>query len=372
IIGTSYLFRRTDFTEKQETFLNNIDYAAHFLLDLINPVLDLAQIEAGQLTLDTELFSLDTLLGDVTRLLEIKAAQKGNEIIFSVASSLPKRLIGDAIHLAQILTNLIGNALKFIENGQVVITVESENSTPHDVSLRFSVQDNGSGMTENQIANLFDASPQISSINSKKQSGLGLGLKISKQLIELMGGHISVESTLGQGSLFTFTVNLGVDTESHIIDTVKLNHGSQSVGEHLLGSPSKCANLIGRRVLLVEDNEINRELTAALLTELGVMVETAVNGLDGVERVKSEPFDLVLMDIQMPIMDGLTATQELRTDPCFVHLPIIAMSANGTEKDKEKSLAAGLNDYLIKPVYPQKLAEKLNFWLHPDAPVVIN
>jgi PAS domain S-box-containing protein len=354
IIGTSYLFHRTELTQEQQAFLNNIDYAAHFLLNAINPILDLAKVEAGQLSLNLEPFSLDRLLSNVTKLLKIKAAQKNNEITYSIASDLPKCLIGDAIFLSKILTYLIDNALKYTANGQIVITVMSENSTAHNVSLRFLIQDDGVGISEN----LFNF--------SKTQNDLSLGLKMSKQLIELMGGHISVESVLEQGSLFSFILDFDVCVESSIVDTFNVNNGSQSISEHFLDSPSKCADLIGWRVLLVEDNEINREITAAFLTKLGVVVETAENGLDGLERVKSEPFDLVLMDIQMPIMDGLTATQEIRSDSRFVHLPIIAMSANGTKEDIEKGLAAGLNDYLIKPIYPQKLAEKLVLWLCPD------
>ena len=360
IIGASYLFSKTELTENQREFLKKIDFSANVLLDVIDSILDFSKIEAGKLSLETMVFSLAELVNKVIALNELNAANKNIELIFSIAPDTPEYLVGDPIRLAQVLTNLVGNAVKFTEKGRVVITVKPKNFADDCTLLYFSVSDTGVGMTEEQAAHLFQSFTQADNSITRKYGGTGLGLAISKQLVELMGGRIWVEtSTPDAGSLFAFTVNLGI--APYAMD-------SDNTCPDLSVFADKSVNLLGRRVLLVEDNDINQELMIELLTNLGMVVVCAVNGLEAVGRVKSESFDLVLMDLQMPIMDGLTATREIRQDSRFANLPIIALTANALISDREKSLAAGLNDHLTKPIYPKKLTETLCFWLRPDAP----
>lgn len=356
IIGASYLCGKTELTENQREFLRKIDFSANILLDVIDPILDFSKIEAGKLTLESVEFSLDELLSNVIALNELNAASKGIELIFSIAPDTPERFVGDTVRLTQVLTNLVSNAVKFTEKGRVVVTVKPKSFADDFTLLYFSVEDTGIGMTDEQAARLFQSFTQADNSMTRKYGGTGLGLAICKQLVELMDGKIWVEnSTLSKGSLFAFTVNLNIAPHEMDGDNALLD---------LNVFADKPVDLAGRRVLLVEDNDINRELMVELLTDLGMVVVCAVNGLEAVGRVKSEPFDVVLMDLQMPIMDGLTATREIRSDARFKKLPIIALTANALVSDRAKSLAAGLNDHLAKPIHPKKMTDTLNYWLH--------
>jgi CheY-like chemotaxis protein/HPt (histidine-containing phosphotransfer) domain-containing protein len=253
------------------------------------------------------------------------------------------------LRLGQILINLVSNAVKFTEQGKIIVSINPEKIEQHTICLKFSVQDSGIGMRPEQMANLFKSFSQGDSSTTRKYGGTGLGLMISRQLVELMGGHIWVESQLHKGSSFYFTVVLGIGTEqSYLIQR-------ESVAPR--------TDFSGRCVLLVEDNEINREIAFELLSDLGVTVKMAENGEQAVERATIEKFDLIFMDIQMPEMDGLTATQLIRMNERLQDVPIIAMTAHAMSGDREKSLAAGMNDHITKPINSQKLAETLTYWL---------
>ncbi len=497
IIGMTHLAQRTDPTAKLRNYLTKIDNAALSLLGIINDILDFSKIEAGKLELESISFSLDHVLTNLADIVGHKAEEKGLEIVYAVESTVPRYLIGDPLRLGQILVNLVNNAIKFTDRGEVIIKIV----TKKDANLLFSVQDTGIGMSHEQVGNLFKSFNQADTSVTRKYGGTGLGLVISKQLCELMGGTICVESELGKGSTFYFTACFGVATEApviaararpddlknkrvlvvddsrnardvlvamlnanglvsqavpsggaalsalatasrteepfdlvlvdwrmpgidgleasrrikadttlartpavlmvsafgreemmnaadssaldgflikpvneaHLIDTIARIFAGDAVST-MPGQPQTPAKiraeLVGKRVLLVEDHEINRELATELLTDLGIVVTIAETGREGVDRVMTEPYDLVLMDIQMPVLDGLTATKLIRSDGRFRDLPIIAMTAHAMSGDREKSLAAGMNDHITKPINPDKLTEALVRWM-PDQRAVL-
>ncbi len=385
IMGMTQLMRRLDMPPKQQGYLTKIEDASQSLLDIINDILDFSQIEAGKLELEPAAFSLEELLGNLTAIVEQKARQKGIPLHFIVSPDTQLYLRGDSLRLCQILLNLTINAIKFTETGEIVVSVQPEEQHDESARLRFSIKDTGIGMNPEQLQRLFLSFSQADSSITRKFGGTGLGLAISKKLTELMGGEIKVESAPGCGSTFTVILTLDIAEENtrqyaqrigEPVATQKKELKANDIQQELpprqqkrpTGSGISTAVdtlrplLAGKRLLLVEDNEINRYLATALLTDMGAAVEHAVNGLEGVTRATSEPFDLVLMDIQMPELDGLTATEQIRS--CgFLELPIIAMTAHAMSGDREISLAAGMNDHLTKPINPDKLAEILVRWL---------
>ena len=354
IIGMTHLARQADPTPKQQNYLTKIDNAAHSLLSIINDILDFSKIEAGKLELEQIQFSLDKVMSSLADIVCHKAEEKGLEIVFSVAQNLPHNLIGDPLRLGQILINLVNNAIKFTEHGEIVVKVAQ-----HDVAgrLMFTVSDTGIGMTPEQVANLFQSFSQADTSITRKYGGTGLGLSISRQLCELMGGEIRVESEPGKGSTFTFTADFC------IAEVFGKERPRPDCEPCQAASLHDSAELAGRKVLLVEDNEINCELATELMTDLGLSVTIANNGREAVDRIAIENFDLVLMDIQMPVMDGLTATRLIRNDGRFRSLPIIAMTAHAMSGDRERSLEAGMNDHITKPIAPDKLTETLLRWM---------
>ena len=299
---------------------------------IINDILDFSKIEARKLELEKADFRLDSLLERVLAIVSIKAEEKGLEMITTVESDIPSVLKGDSLRLGQILVNLCGNAVKFTEKGKISISVvrvgDSEDGT---VSLRFEVRDTGSGMTDDEISRLFKAFSQADSSTTRKFGGTGLGLAISKHLVELMGGEIGVTSEPGIGSNFFFDLVFEI--------------GDQEMwGYTSLPSPeddaSRCQQICGARVLLVEDNRLNQQVASELLARAGLDVAIASNGREAVEKVAEESFDAVLMDIQMPVLDGYEATRIIRENGRNHELPIIAMTAHAMTRDRKKCLKA--------------------------------
>jgi signal transduction histidine kinase/DNA-binding NarL/FixJ family response regulator/HPt (histidine-containing phosphotransfer) domain-containing protein len=354
ITGMTHLALRTQLTDKQLNYLTKIDNAAQSLLGIINDILDFSKIEAGKLSLEHLTFSIDDIFRHLADIVEIKATQKKLTLITQVSPQTPRLVVGDSLRLSQILINLVSNAIKFTDSGKIIVSVNVEEFQKRTVKLRFSVQDDGIGMTPKQVAELFQPFSQADTSTTRKYGGTGLGLVICKQLVELMNGKIWAQSQINQGSIFFFSVILDISEQNIFI----VKSGRVGVSN----------NLTGRRVLLVEDNEINRELAIEMLNNLGISVEIAENGKQGVEKVTKEIFDLVLMDIQMPEMDGLTATRLIRAQERLQDLPILAMTAHAMMGDREKSLAAGMNDHLTKPIDPQKLTESLMQWMNATAP----
>ncbi len=354
IVGMTHLAQRTDLDEKQRNYLEKIDSATQMLLNIINDILDFSKIEAGKLTLENTVFSLDNVLTHLLDMIKIRAEQKNIALSFIVSPDVPRQLLGDSLRLGQILINLVSNAVKFTEKGEVIMTVEPKNINENNVALCFTIRDTGIGMTTEQIDGLFQPFSQGDTSTTRKYGGTGLGLTICKQLAELMAGEIRVASALGNGSTFTFNVTLALASSQSV--NLEKNETIYTSNPHYNA----------QRILLVEDNEINQQVAVELLTSMNLHVVVANNGKEGVEHAMTEAFDLILMDIQMPIMDGLTATRLIRTEPRLKNLPIVAMTAHAMEGDRAKSLAAGMNDHLTKPIEIERLISMLNHWLKID------
>ena len=503
ITGMAHLALRANPDARQRTYLTKIDIAARRLLGIMNDILDVSKIEAGKLTLERITFSLDEVLKNIRDIVGGQAEQKHLPLIFTVEPTVPGYLVGDPLRLSQILINLVNNAVKFTDQGEIVVRVMVTGEKPEhgdqangdDLKiLKFSVSDTGIGMTPPQMAKLFQAFNQADNSVTRKYGGTGLGLAISKQLAELMGGTVWLESELGVGSTFYFTAGFDVAAEALpqqiraslsdlqqksvlvVDDSSSTRHslvamlqanglearavasGEQALtalvgrsqagepfdlvlmdwrlpgingietsrrikGSHSLSKipalvmvsaferkdvmgelnglelegflvspvaesqlldtlskvfgalhdradgpqPAKTAKLTGRHVLLVEDNDFNRDIAGEVLTELGIAFTIAVNGQEAVDLVSAQTFDLVLMDIQMPVMDGLTATKLIRADSRFRKLPILAMTAHAMNGDREKSLSAGMNDHITKPISFDELTMSLIQWM-PGSP----
>jgi signal transduction histidine kinase/CheY-like chemotaxis protein len=494
VLGFSHLALQTELTDQQHDYLSKIQRASHNLLRVINDILDLSKIEAGKLEVESVPFSLDDVLEHLCDLMRLKVEEKGLEILLFHPWELPRELKGDALRLGQVLANLVSNAIKFTEQGEISVRVEEVAREDDLVTLRFSVTDTGIGLTDKEMGYLFQPFSQADSTTTRLFGGTGLGLVISKQLVELMNGEISVTSTKGRGSCFSFTCQFGLDaplllenqlcqslqgirvlivddseTCRDVLSSIVCNLGMycytvssgeaaieelnrcQQEGEasydlllldwHMPGldgfacaqqiksmsnnqplpalvmvtahshegvlgegndelldgfllkpvSPSLLIGAIqsalgiksfnskptlhhisevnhlikevrGKHILLVEDNVINQQIAKEMLAKLKLTVDIANNGVEAVECVQQGVFDLVLMDIQMPIMDGLDATKAIRQFAHCKSLPIIAMTANAMPEDVQRSLDAGMNDHLFKPIEPEKLHDLLYKW----------
>ncbi|MBF0400691.1 MAG: response regulator [Magnetococcales bacterium] len=501
ILNMAYLCLHTETTPQQQDYLEKIHNAAHALLHVINDVLDFSKIEAGKMTMESIPFHLDNVLGDLSTLVMGKNLAKEVEIIFATARGVPRTLMGDPTRLGQVLINLTNNAIKFTQAGEILLSIERLEETEEEVMLQFTIQDTGIGMTAEQLERLFLAFSQADNSTTRKYGGTGLGLVISKRLVEGMGGTIRVESKPGQGSTFLFSARFGLpehhrrralqlpeDIQQKRVLVMDDNRSSQKVlrtalesfsfhvvlaaggleglielercsqagkpfdlllldwqmpgldgvqtlhclrtleqevqipvlfmsplaeqagirrtieslgiaqpnayldkpiqlstlfdtvmhlfgkevpqpiraGKHFVPVSHPNQSIAGARVLLVEDNEINQQVGQALLRMAGVVVECAGDGLEAIEKVeKSEPFELILMDLQIPILDGYKATQAIRRLPQGETLPIVAMTANVMVQDLARCWEAGMDDHVAKPIDPNKLFLALNKWIKP-------
>jgi signal transduction histidine kinase/DNA-binding response OmpR family regulator/HPt (histidine-containing phosphotransfer) domain-containing protein/CHASE3 domain sensor protein len=501
IIGMTHLALKTDLTPKQRDYLSKVKIAAGSLLGIINDILDFSKIEAGKLDIEEADFRFEDVLDNLSTLVGQKASEKNLEFLISADPGIPANLVGDPLRLGQILINLVNNAMKFTERGEVLVSVGIEEKLANRTKLKFSVRDSGIGMTPEQTARLFQAFSQADTSTTRKFGGTGLGLSISKRLVEMMGGSIWVESALGKGSTFFFTacfgiglagperkrflpdlarvrvlvvddnpqareiltdavrgcavraeaVSSGEDAISmlvaadstdpyalvlmdwhmpvmdgleasriikrgnrltkvpHIVmvtafgrDDVRTQAEALGIEGYLMKpvNPSVLYDTLmnifgaaesgaagirvskkeeahtndaaGMRVLLVEDNEMNQQVATELLESAGAAVKIANHGLEAVNTLKDgpqpPPFDIVLMDLQMPEMDGFTATRVLRADPRFKDLPIVAMTAHALVEERQRCLEAGMNDHLTKPIDPDAMFATLKRWVKPRNP----
>ena len=502
ILGMSFLALQTELNTKQRGYIEKVNLSAESLLGILNDILDFSKIEAGKLGMESTRFRLDKVFENVANIVGLKAEEKGLEFIYDIAPDIPLALIGDPLRLGQILLNLGSNAVKFTEKGEVIISCQSVKNTEGQVTLEFSVKDSGIGLTNEQISKLFKAFSQADDSITRKYGGTGLGLTISKRLVEMMGGQISLKSTLGKGSVFTFTVvfsvgenqsekvkilpeailgiralvvddNLcsreilsqllvgfglnvkatdsgekalilleqamfegepysvviidwkmpgldGLETvrriqnipelasttaiimvtaynadelrqqakdvslhgvlvkpvsHSSLLDTLlevfgyspqKLKLGSTRITERM----DSALRLRGAKILLVEDNEFNQELVFELLVNVDIQVSIANNGEEALQLLNTDQFDGVLMDVQMPVMGGLIATQKIRQQACFQNLPIIAMTAGATVEDREAAMQAGMNDYISKPINVYEMFSTMARWISPKLMVL--
>ncbi|MBF0384015.1 MAG: PAS domain-containing protein, partial [Magnetococcales bacterium] len=496
IIGMSHLALQTELTKKQKDYIDKIHTAANSLLGIINDILDFSKIEAEKMEMEEIPFSLSNALDNLANLVTVKTQEKGLELLIATDPNTPEGLVGDPLRLGQILINLVNNAVKFTDSGEIVVRIKMLETQNDRVILQFSVRDSGIGMTEDQVKKLFQSFSQADASTTRKYGGTGLGLTISKKLTEMMGGKIWVESKYGEGSSFIFTANFGtskeaehkitmpepnlrelpvlmvddsptareimqqlaeslsfkvklaasgeealekiqlaeesglpfkvvfmdwkmqgidgVETRRRIASHTTLKHQPKVVMvtaydrsemmrnlnglevDGILAKPISASSLMdatmvamgygemqssqtvagdlgldlvkwimGAKVLLVEDNEVNQQVACELLEMAKLVVTVAENGQIAVDKVKTGSFDLVLMDIQMPVMDGYTASNEIRKETAFSDLPIIAMTANAMAGDREKCLAAGMNDHVVKPINPNDMFATLAKWVKP-------
>jgi two-component system sensor histidine kinase/response regulator len=358
IIGMSHLALQGDLDKKQRNYIEKVNRAGENLLGIINDILDFSKIEAGKMSMERIDFSLDDEMTNLANMLGMKAESKGIELLFNVRSDVPSDLIGDPLRLNQILINLGNNAVKFTETGEIIVTVEKVSETSEDIELHFSVADTGIGMTAEQCARMFQSFNQADSSTTRKYGGTGLGLAISKNLVEMMNGRIWLESEIGKGSIFHFQIKLGKQKAQSVVKSTKIE------------------GLAGLRILVADDNVSAREILASMVSGLGMEVAEAVDGLHALEMIaaasQSAPFDLVLMDWQMPNMDGMQAVRKLAEMP---HAPaVIIVTSFGREDafDHAQIQEISLDHILTKPVTKSNLIKAIRGKLSQHADVEVS
>lgn len=376
VLGMLQLLQDTELTDPQRDFAQSAYSSGESLLTLINDILDFSKIEAGKLDFEIQDFDLQEVVGGAVELLAQEAARKGLELAVAIDPRVPRRLQGDAGRLRQILVNLVGNAVKFTRAGEIVTSVTLERWEAGRAGLRFSVRDTGIGMPPEALPRVFHAFEQADGSTTRKFGGTGLGLSICRRLVELMGGEIGVTSEMGKGSTFWFTLTLPeqpVAAEATPVRPSTLRASIQSAldpggieapGRAVAPGPPAVASPKSKlKVLLAEDNPVNVKVGVLQLGKLGYAAAVAGNGLEAVEACERMPFDVILMDVQMPEMDGYEATRAIRAaapaGASILRPYIIAMTANAMKGDREACLEAGMNDYLSKPVRPGELGEAM-------------
>jgi PAS domain S-box-containing protein len=356
IIGLTHLVLETALDEQQMDYISRTEMAAQALLRIINDILDFSKIEAGKLEMEETDFQLTNVLHSMADILEVKATEKGLQFNLHIAPGVPVQLLGDPVRLGQVLNNLVSNAIKVTSQGSVTIDVAVEDKTEDYADLIFKVTDTGIGLSPEQIKGLFTPFTQADTSTTRKYGGTGLGLTISKRLVQMMYGQIWCASDPGQGSTFGFTARLKLSKQVPASQETKNISRGKPITESL-------KTIRGARILLTEDNEVNQLVASRILMKAGFEVQIANNGCEAVDMVQTESFDLVLMDIQMPEMDGLTAARAIRALPGFDKIPIVAMTAHAMSGDRELSIAAGMNDHISKPINISELYQALLKWV---------
>jgi len=377
IIGMTKIAESTDDVARLKYCLDMISVSSEHLLGIINDVLDMSKIEAGKLEFESAPVNLEEMLTKVCSILKDNMEKKNQEFSVTISEDLEPEYIADDLRLSQVITNLLSNAMKFTpEGGKITLSVEEAERFGHASKLRFAVSDTGIGMTEEQVSRLFNAFEQADGSVSRKYGGTGLGLVISKNIVERLGGRIWVDSAPGTGSTFTFEVNLERVTQPGAAAAGAVGEGSGAARGSAIGSPEGGQSITGKapsaaetpdlsdvHIILAEDVEINREIFLALFEGTKISVDIAENGQVAVDLFTKNPdlYDLIIMDIQMPEMDGYQATRIIRAMdlPKAKIIPIIAMTANAFKEDIERCFESGMNDHLAKPINIEAVMEKI-------------
>lgn len=346
IQGLLELVGNTALDESQRDYLGKIDLAVQHLLGIINSVLDFSRIETGKFQLDRQHYSLRAVLNNVESQLVNSANSKGLKLVFQVADEVPDNLFGDPLRLGQVLINYIGNAIKFSDHGEIRVSAKLVSRDGRTCKLRFLVRDQGIGIRQDVQKNLFQPFEQADSSTTRAYGGTGLGLAICRKIVEETGGQVGVESEPGKGSEFWFTTRMGI------------TDGKAPVQKDELEA-DEAERLRDREILLVEDNEVNQMVARELLSRAGVKVTVASNGREALQVLGNQNFDAVLMDVQMPIMDGYEATRQIREDPALRENVVIAMTANAGREDKQAAFASGVDDFVSKPIRAVRLYQAL-------------
>ncbi len=368
ILGLLHLLGRSQLNHTQRDYVNKTLFSANNLLRIINDILDFSKIEAGKLEIEYNPFTLQQVCREIRTLYGVPIEDKGLSLIIHDWEDPSTVLLGDSLRLKQVLFNLVSNAIKFTNQGSIHINITCNYKNDREAEYVFSVADTGIGLSKQQVAKLFSAFSQADSSVTRKYGGTGLGLVISRSIVEMMQGIIWVESEENVGTTFYFTAIFGVGDENNLVaSTDKKDYESLQISEPTGDVELNDSSLENQQehghLLLVEDNEINQLIAEELLKNVGYTIDIAENGQIALDLLVQKHYDLVLMDIQMPIMDGLTASRKIREQEKFKHLPIVAMSAHAMSGDKEISIANGMNDHITKPIEPETLYSALKYWL---------
>jgi len=365
IIGMTNLAINMNLSDQLRNYLTTVQTSANSLLILINDVVDFSKIEAGKLELEFAEFDLNNTMNYISSMLSAKIVGKGIKMIILVDDDIPCALVGDSLRLGQILVNLTNNAVKFTESGEIKISVSLVQKTEDKAILKFSVKDTGIGIIPEHVPKLFTPFTQADSSTTRHYGGTGLGLSICKRLVNMMRGEIGVKSEPGKGSSFYFTAEFGIQQAvagAHECEPLLFNSEDQTTYQ----MKEAIKKIRGSRILLVEDNFINQQVANEILKGADVILEIVSNGKDAIEAVCNKSFSAVLMDIQMPGMDGYEATKRIRGIENNPSLPIIAMTAHAMKGDREKCIEAGMNDYVAKPIDTAQLYITLAKWIKPE------
>lgn len=355
VIGMLELTLESQLAPEQVEQLQTAQSCAYSLLTLLNDILDLSKIEAGKMTLERIPFNVRRMVEECVKAHQPRAAQNGVPLRSQVSPDVPEQIVGDPLRIRQILSNLVSNAVKFTQTGSVNVKIDGELFSEREFSLQFTVEDSGTGIPADKLACIFDKFTQADGSVSRKYGGTGLGLAITRKLVEMHQGEIQVESEVGRGTTFRVILPCEIATEEPMI--------SKTTDRLPAAPPDAAYGLV--RILVVEDNQVNQKVVTTALRKRGYSIEVANDGNEALAKLeKSSRFDLILMDVQMPVLDGLEATRLIRKDPRWKTLPIVAMTAHAMSGDKERCLEAGMDGYISKPVHPSGLLETVDGYLN--------